>query len=63
MDTVASTAFVPSTLATTIWLILRTVFDDAAFWRSTTAVVPDGVKYVVLPVIVVRDAIFGAAIV
>jgi hypothetical protein len=44
-------------------LILRTVFEDAAFASRTTAVVADGVRYVVLPVIVVRDAIFGAAIV
>jgi hypothetical protein len=60
---VQSTAFVPSTFATTIWLIFNTLFDDAAFWSKTTAVVPVGVKYVVLPVIVVRLAIFGAAIV
>jgi hypothetical protein len=47
--------------ATTIWLILNTLFEAAAFGSSTTAVVPVGVKYVVLPVIVVSDAILGAA--
>jgi hypothetical protein len=44
-------------------LIFITLFEAAAFGSRTTAVVPDGVKYVVLPVIVVRLAIFGAAIV
>ena len=42
-DTVAVTAFVPSTLAATIWLIFKTVPEAAAFGSSTTAVVPEGV--------------------
>jgi len=37
------------TLAATIWLILNTLLDDAGFANSTTAVVPLGVKYVVVP--------------
>jgi len=42
-------------------LILKTLFEDAAFGNNTTAVVPEGVKYVVLPVIVVTATMFGLA--
>jgi hypothetical protein len=37
--------------------------DEAVFASRTTAVVADGVRYVVLPVSVVSAAIFGLAII
>ena len=59
--TVAFTALEPFTLAHTIWLILKTRPEDAAFDSKTLAVVLPGVRYVVLPVRVVTLTIFGFA--
>jgi hypothetical protein len=39
-----STAEEPFTLAATIWLILKTLPEEAALGNNTTAEVPDGVK-------------------
>ena len=59
--TVAFTALEPFTLAHTIWLILKTRPEDAALDSRVLAVVLPGVKYVVLPVMVVTLTIFGFA--
>ena len=60
--TVQSIAFVPSTFAATIWLILKTLPEDAAFASKTLAVVLDGVAYAVFPITLATLTILGAAI-
>jgi hypothetical protein len=48
-------------LATTIWLILNTLLDDAALGSRTTAVATDGVRYVVTPLMTVTLTMLGFA--
>ena len=61
MATVVLTAEEPLTLAQTIWLILKTKPEDAALDSSVLAVVLAGVRYVVVPRILVTLTIFGFA--
>jgi len=61
MATVAFTALEPLTLAHTIWLILKTRPEDAALDNRVLAVVLAGVRYVVLPVMVVTLTMLGFA--
>ena len=63
ITTVVSTAAEPLMLAATIWLILKTLPEDAAFASSTLAVVLAGVRYAVLPMMVVTFTMFGAAMI
>jgi len=59
--TVAFTALEPFTFAHTIWLILKTKPELAAFDNKTLAVVLAGVKKVVVPRMDVTLTIFGFA--
>jgi hypothetical protein len=61
MATVAFTALEPLTLAHTIWLILKTKPEDAALDNRTVADVLEGVRYVVVPRILVTFTILGFA--
>jgi hypothetical protein len=62
MSTVTSQAFVPSTLAIWIMLILNTLPLDAALLTSVVADVVESATVAVLPVIVATFTTFGAAI-
>ena len=61
MDTVVATDAEPFTLAATILLILKTSPLEAGLAKRTTAVVAEGVKYVVVPYAPVAARIFGFA--
>ena len=61
--TVAFTALAPFTFAHTIWLILKTKPDDAALDSRVLAVVLAGVRYVVVPRILVTFTMFGFAMI